>query len=144
MENPFDLDRFLAAQEPVYQTALQEIAAGEKASHWMWFVFPQLRGLGRSSTAAFYGLASEAEALAYWRHPVLGRRLAECCAALLRIEGRSALDVLGSPDDLKLKSCMTLFERVAPEAPVFAQVLERYFGGERDRRTLELLARPAG
>ena len=140
MANAADLDRFLVAQEPVYETALEELAAGEKASHWMWFVFPQLRGLGRSPTAAFYGFASEAEALAYWRHPVLGKRLAECCAAVLRIRGRSALEVFGSPDDLKLKSCMTLFERVAADTTVFTQVLDRYFAGERDRRTLALLA----
>lgn len=139
MPDTFDLNRFLAAQKPVFDAVLRELAAGRKTSHWMWFIFPQLRGLGRSSTATFYGIASEAEALAYWQHPVLGTRLAQCCAALLRIEGRTALDVFGSPDDMKLKSSMTLFERAAPGPAIFGQVLERYFGGSRDRRTLDLL-----
>ncbi len=142
MADAFDLNRFVTAQKPVYDAVLRELAAGRKSSHWMWFIFPQLRGLGRSSTATFYGISSEAEALAYWRHPLLGARLAQCCAALLRIEGKTALEVLGSPDDMKLKSSMTLFERAAPEAAIFGQVLERYFDGQRDRRTLELLAAP--
>lgn len=142
MADAFDLNRFVTAQQPVYNAVLRELAAGRKSSHWMWFIFPQLRGLGRSSTASFYGIASVAEALAYWRHPVLGARLAECCSALLRIEGKTALEVFGSPDDMKLKSSMTLFEHAAPEAAVFGRVLERYFGGSRDRRTLELLAAP--
>jgi len=139
MADVFNLNRFVTAQKPVYDAVLCELAAGRKTSHWMWFVFSQLRGLGRSSTATFYGIASEAEALAYWRHPVLGARLSECCSALLHIEGKTAHEVFGSPDDMKLKSSMTLFERAAPDAAVCAQVLERYFDGQRDRRTLELL-----
>ena len=138
----FNLSRFLAAQESVYDSVLRELAAGEKTGHWIWFIFPQLRGLGRSSTAAFFGIASAAEASAYWRHPVLGARLSECCSTVLRIQGKTALEVFGSPDDLKLRSSMTLFERAAPDAPVFALVLERYFDGGRDGRTLEPLGRP--
>lgn len=142
MADEFNLNRFVAAQEPVYDSVLHELAAGEKTGHWMWFIFPQLRGLGRSSTASFYGIASEAEASAHWRHSVLGARLSECCSSILRIKGKTALEVFGSPDDLKLRSSMTLFERAAPDAPVFAQVLDRYFGGRRDERTLELLGGP--
>jgi uncharacterized protein (DUF1810 family) len=139
MADEFNLDRFIAAQAPVYASALRELAAGAKASHWMWFIFPQLRGLGRSPTASFYGISSLAEARAYWRHPVLGARLSECCSAILRIRGKSALEVFGSPDDMKLRSSMTLFERAAPDASLFAQVLGHYFDGRRDPRTLELL-----
>jgi uncharacterized protein (DUF1810 family) len=136
----FDLNRFVEAQAPIIARVQAELAAGRKASHWMWFVFPQLRGLGRSATALHYGIASREEALAYWQHPVLGPRLADCTALMLAVPpGRSALDVLGSPDDLKFKSSMTLFEQVASETPLFAQALERYFGGERDALTLQLL-----
>lgn len=142
MADEFNLNRFVCAQAPVYDAALRELDAGEKTSHWMWFVFPQLRGLGRSSTASFYGIASAAEASAYWRHPVLGARLAECCTAVLRIKGKTALEVFGSPDDMKLKSSMTLFERAISDEPVFAQVLDRYFDGHRDERTLQLLGGP--
>ena len=143
MGGEFNPNRFITAQEPVYEDVLRELAAGEKTRHWMWFIFPQLRGLGRSSTASFYAIASEAEARAYWRHPVLGARLSECCSALLCIRGKTAHEVFGSPDDMKLKSSMTLFERAAPEARVFAQVLDRYFEGKRDERTLELLGGPS-
>ena len=139
MADEFNLNRFVTAQETVYVSVLHELATGEKTSHWMWFIFPQLRGLGRSSTASFYGIASEAEASAYWRHPVLGARLLECCTAILRIKGKTALEVFGSPDDMKLRSSMTLFERAAADVSVFAQVLDRYFGGRRDGRTLERL-----
>ncbi len=115
------------------------MARGAKTSHWTWFVFPQLRGLGRSATAQLYGIASEAEARAYWQHPVLGPRLKECAELLLAIQGKTALQILGSPDDIKLRSSMTLFERAAPEEPVFGRTLERFFDGERDARTLDLL-----
>jgi uncharacterized protein (DUF1810 family) len=135
----FDLDRFVQAQAPLMARVRAELAAGRKASHWMWFVFPQLRGLGRSATALHYGLASLEEATAYWHHPVLGPRLAECTSLLLAVQGRSAMEVLGSPDDLKFRSCMTLFERAAPQSLLFGQALEQYFGGERDALTLELL-----
>ncbi len=135
-----DLQRFVDAQAPVYEAVRAELAAGRKRSHWMWFVFPQLKGLGRSSTAQFYGLASLAEAQAYWQHPVLGARLAECTRLMLAVPRRSALEILGTPDDLKFKSCMTLFERAAPGEPMFGQAIERFEAGERDERTLALLA----
>ncbi len=137
--DPYDLERFVAAQGPIYRQVTQELRRGAKRTHWMWFVFPQLRGLGRSATAEHYGIASEDEARAYWRHPVLGPRLTECTELLLAITGKTAVEVLGSPDDLKLRSSMTLFERVAPEEPIFAQTLERFFDGHRDERTLALL-----
>ncbi|MBL8385040.1 MAG: DUF1810 domain-containing protein [Burkholderiales bacterium] len=140
------LERFVEAQERVYDAVCAELAAGRKASHWMWFIFPQLRALGRSATAQHYGLADLAEARAYWRHPVLGARLRHCAALLLAVRGRSAHQILGAPDDLKLCSSMTLFEAAAPEEPVFAQVLARYYDGRRDALTLAHLggARPAG
>lgn len=134
-----DLQRFIAAQDPVYRQVGAELAAGRKTGHWMWFVFPQLRGLGLSTTARYFGLASRAEALAYWQHPVLGARLRHCTQLVLNVKGRTAHDIFGSPDDLKLRSCMTLFATVAPEEPVFAQVLLRFYGGAPDPRTLALL-----
>lgn len=105
----------------------------------MWFVFPQLRGLGRSAMAERYGIGSAAEARAYWEHPVLGPRLRECVDLLLAVEDRSAHEILGSPDDVKLRSCLTLFRQVAPEEPVFARALEKYFGGQGDPATLSML-----
>ena len=139
MENAFDLRRFVETQDPVWLRVRGELAAGAKTSHWMWFVFPQLRGLGHSATALRYGLASGDEAHAYWRHRLLGARLKEGSQLVLAVAGRSALQIFGPLDDLKFRSCMTLFEAVAPDEPVFARVLEKYFGGERDARTLELL-----
>jgi uncharacterized protein (DUF1810 family) len=134
-----DLERFVSAQQPVYESACEELAQGRKTSHWMWFVFPQLRALGRSGTAHFFGIEDAAEASAYWRHPVLGPRLLRCTQLVLAIERRSAHQIFGSPDDLKLRSSMTLFESVAPGEPAFAQLLERYYGGERDPLTLAAL-----
>ena len=138
------LDRFIEAQDAqgTYRAALAELRAGRKHSHWMWFVFPQLAGLGRSPTAQFYALTSLAEARAYAAHPVLGARLRECAAALLALDGRSADDVLGPVDALKLRSCMTLFARAVPDEPVFPAVLDRYYGGEPDAATDRLLAQP--
>ncbi|MBX3605198.1 MAG: DUF1810 domain-containing protein [Piscinibacter sp.] len=138
-DDSFDLQRFVDAQSPVYAQALAELHAGSKSSHWMWFVFPQLRGLGHSPMAQRYGLADAAEALAYRSHATLGPRLAECTAAMLSVEGRSARQILGTPDDLKFRSCMTLFAQVAPGDPLFRRALERYFDGLPDARTLELL-----
>lgn len=140
MDDPHDLRRFVDAQEPVWPAVTAELARGAKASHWMWFVFPQLKGLGRSRTAQHYGIASRDEALAYWRHPLLGPRLKHCTELMLAVPDRSALQVLGSPDDLKFRSSMTLFEQVAPDEPAFARAIERFFGGERDTATLSLLA----
>ena len=139
MPDNLDLQRFVEAQDGVWPRARGELAAGAKTSPWMWFVFPQLRGLGRSATARHFGLASRAEAEGYWRHPLLGPRLKEGSQLVLAVAGRSALQIFGPPDDLKFRSCMTLFEAVAPDEPVFARALETYFGGERDARTLELL-----
>jgi uncharacterized protein (DUF1810 family) len=138
-DDPFDLNRFVEAQARDYPQALAEIRAGHKRSHWMWYVFPQFAGLGFSATSQHFAIKSTAEAEAYLRHPVLGRRLVECCEALLAVEGRTAHDVFGSPDDMKLRSCATLFARVSPPGSVFDRVLDRYFAGEPDAKTLRLL-----
>jgi uncharacterized protein (DUF1810 family) len=139
MDDPFDLQRFVVAQDGVYGRVKAELAAGTKSSHWMWFVFPQLAGLGRSGMAQRYGIASMAEAEAYLRHPVLGARLKECCHLVLAVEGKTALQIFGSPDELKLRSCLTLFEQTDPHEPLFSQLLDRYYVGERDIVTLRLL-----
>ena len=122
-----------------YAAALGEIRGGRKRSHWMWYIFPQLRGLGFSSTAQFYGIRDLEEARDYMAHPLLGPRLVEISEALLTLPGSDPSAVMGYPDDLKLCSCMTLFELAAPEQPVFARVLEKYYAGRRDQRTLALL-----
>jgi uncharacterized protein (DUF1810 family) len=139
MSDPFDLQRFRNAQEPVYATALAEIRAGRKQSHWMWFIFPQLAALGRSPTAKHYGLSGLAEAQAYFDHPILGPRLVACVRALMYVHFRTAHDIFGSPDDLKLRSCLTLFARAVPREPIFREALARYFKGEPDPLTVELL-----
>ena len=138
MDDPFELQRFVDAQAPVYRQVCAELAAGRKASHWMWFVFPQLKGLGRSATAQHYGIGSAAEARAYRAHPLLGPRLTQCTELVLAVEGRSAHEIFGPPDDLKFRSCMTLFARATGE-PLFARALDRYFGGQPDPATVELL-----
>ena len=138
-DDPHRLERFVQAQAPVYGQVCAELAAGEKRSHWMWFVFPQLAELGHSSTAQFYGIGSRAEALAYWRHPVLGARLAQCTALVLAVQGRTAHQVFHSPDDLKFRSCLTLFDASVPGEPLFHQALDKYYGGEGDPLTLSLL-----
>ncbi len=135
----FDLDRFVAAQAPVYAQALAELQAGRKQSHWMWFVFPQLAGLGRSPTAIFYAIASEDEARAYLAHPLLGARLRECAEAVLAHRGVGAESIFGAIDAMKLKSSMTLFEAAAAEPAPFAAVLDAFFDGGRDAATLDLL-----
>jgi uncharacterized protein (DUF1810 family) len=137
--DPHDLGRFVRAQEGDCERALAEIRAGRKQSHWMWYIFPQFDGLGFSPTSRHYAIKSLAEARAYLAHPVLGPRLAECAEAALGVEGRSALEVFGSPDDLKLRSCATLFAHVSPAGSVFERLLDRYFNGERDDRTLRLI-----
>ncbi|MDM0117313.1 DUF1810 domain-containing protein [Variovorax sp. J22R133] len=139
-DDPHQLQRFVAAQNPVYADVCAELAAGDKASHWMWFVFPQLAQLGRSSTARHYGIASRAEALAYWQHPVLGERLKHCTALVLSVQGRTAHQIFHSPDDLKFRSCVTLFGAIAPGEPVFGKALKKFFEGQGDRLTLDLLA----
>jgi uncharacterized protein (DUF1810 family) len=140
-EDRFELNRFVQAQEKVYPRALTEIKRGRKRSHWMWFIFPQIDGLGHSSTARFYAIKSEDEAKAYLDHPLLGTRLIECGEALLKIQGASAAEIFGYPDDLKLRSSMTLFASVAEPNSVFSRVLERYYQGQPDPQTLELLRR---
>ncbi len=137
--NAYDLERFVKAQEPVYERVRAELRAGAKAGHWMWFIFPQLRGLGRSPTADYYGIASLQEARAYWQHPLLGPRLRECTELALAVDGRTAHEIFGFPDDLKFRSCMTLFERAAPEEPAFGRAVDKYFAGERDHGTLAML-----
>lgn len=140
MADPFDLERFVQAQDPVMDDVRRELRAGRKRTHWMWFVFPQLRALGHSATAQHYGISSLAEARAYTAHPVLGPRLTECAELVLAVHGRSAHDIFGSPDDMKLRSCMTLFAAAAPGTPTFDAVIGKYYGGSPDDRTTDLLA----
>ena len=139
LADPFHLSRFVGAQEATYDQALRELRRGRKESHWMWFIFPQLAGLGSSSTARHYAIQSLDEARAYLAHPILGPRLAECCAAILALDGMSASAIFGYPDDLKLRSCMTLFAHVAGPQSMFMQVIDRYFPGCPDERTIGLL-----
>jgi uncharacterized protein (DUF1810 family) len=143
--DPHDLNRFVEAQEGDYARALAEVRAGRKRTHWMWYIFPQFAGLGFSSTAQFYAIKSVAEAQAYLAHPTLGPRLVECVEAALAIEGKSAHDIFGSPDDLKLRSCATLFAHVSAPGSVFEKLLDKYFDGKRDEKTLQLVgARQSG
>lgn len=139
MNDPFDLARFVEAQQRDYQQALDELRAGAKRSHWIWYVFPQLRGLGRSEMAEHYGISGLDEARTYLAHPLLGRRLEDCARALLSHRGRSARQIMGSPDDLKLRSSMTLFHAAAPTQPLFAEVLQAFYDGEQDAATLQRL-----
>lgn len=141
---PSALQRFLDAQATTYPAALTEVRAGRKRGHWMWYVFPQLRGLGFSETSRYYGIKDAAEATAYLRHPLLGHRLREITNALLQLTGGSAGSIFGSPDDLKLRSCLTLFAAVPGADPVFGAVLDKYFGGLPDAKTLQLLGSVAG
>jgi uncharacterized protein (DUF1810 family) len=134
------LDRFLLAQRDTYPVALAEIRAGRKRSHWMWFIFPQLAGLGMSEMSRYYGIRDRQEAVDYLDHPVLGRRLIEISTAIVDLEGVTATDILGTPDDLKLQSCSTLFASISPGKSVFEAVLQRYFAGQPDQKTLDQLA----
>ena len=133
MSDAFDLDRFVQAQDPVLAQVRRELGEGRKRSHWMWFVFPQLRGLGRSAIAQHYGIASLAEAKAYLAHPVLGPRLVECTGLVNKVEGRSVHQIFGSPDDLKFHSSMTLFAAADPDAAAFRKALAKYFAGALGR-----------
>jgi len=137
MRDPFDLDRFVAAQEPVLDRAMAELRTGRKTSHWMWFVFPQIAGLGHSAMARRFAISGRAEAEAYLRHPVLGPRLRACTELVNRIAERTAYEIFGSPDDLKFRSSMTLFANVAPDDAAFAEALRKYFDGVPDPATLE-------
>jgi uncharacterized protein (DUF1810 family) len=137
--DPYDLNRFVQAQEDDYERALSELKSGRKRSHWMWYIFPQFDGLGFSTTSKRYSIKSVAEAKAYLSHPILGPRLTECVEAVLSVEGRSAHEIFGSPDDMKLRSCATLFASISPKSSIFDQLLEKFFQGERDGKTLRLL-----
>ncbi len=138
-DDPFDLERFLSAQAGIYPAVLAELRGGRKRTHWMWFIFPQIAGLGRSPTSEHYAIKSRQEAGAYLSHTVLGPRLRECAGLVLAVQGRSVAEIFGYPDDLKLRSSMTLFAQVAEPDSVFQRVLDKYFDGQQDRRTIELM-----
>lgn len=142
--DPHDLNRFVEAQVDTYLQALAEIRGGRKRSHWMWFIFPQIDGLGFSATTKRYAIKSLAEAEAYLAHPILGPRLLAIAEAALQVEGCSAADIFGSPDDRKLQSCATLFASISPADSVFQCLLDKYYGGERDEKTLRLIAEKSG
>ena len=140
LDDTFDLDRFVSAQENVYQTALEEIGSGRKQGHWMWFIFPQISGLGSTEVSRLYAIKSREEAVAYLEHPVLGPRIREISEVLLTQDDKSATEILGTPDDLKLRSSMTLFKSVSTDNDVFLNVLDRYYGGEEDPQTFRILS----
>jgi uncharacterized protein (DUF1810 family) len=143
MEDPYHLERFLSAQDPVFDEVLDELRAGEKRGHWIWFIFPQMKGLGHSSQSIYFGIGSLEEAVAYLRHPVLGPRLGRCTRLVTLVEGRTIREILGSPDDLKFRSSMTLFAHAATHAAMdstdFNDALKKYFDGEPDSLTVALL-----
>ncbi len=141
-DDPYDLNRFPAAQEGVYERALAELKSGRKRTHWMWYIFPQIDGLGYSPTARRYSIKSVEEARQYLNHPVLGKRLVECTKAVIALKGGSVSEIFGYPDDLKFKSSMTLFEKIAGPCSVFSSALDKYCHGERDAATLRLLEKP--
>lgn len=143
-DDTYDLNRFVSAQHEVYNRILEELKSGMKRTHWMWFIFPQIHGLGHSTTAVYYAIKSIEEAREYLNHPLLGPRLLECAEAVLIIEGRTASQIFGYPDDIKLKSSMTLFAGVADSGSIFVRVLDKYFQGEQDARTLHILERLKG
>lgn len=134
-DDPFVLQRFVDAQAPVYERVRTELKSGRKQSHWMWFVFPQIAGLGHSAMAQRYAISSLREAEAYLKHPILGSRLRECTRLVFQVDGKSAYKILGSPDDMKFRSCMTLFSRAAPQETIFVEALMKYFGGAEDQAT---------
>ena len=139
--DPFDLSRFISAQEGIYDRALAELRDGLKRSHWMWYIFPQVEGLGHSPTTRRYSIKSLEEARHYLAHPVLGQRLKESAEAVLAVQGRSAADIFGHPDDWKLQSSMTLFELVSGPESVFGRILDKYYQGKRDTRTLQIVGK---
>jgi len=139
--DPFDLNRFISAQEGIYDRALAELRDGLKRSHWMWYIFPQVEGLGHSPTTRRYSIKSLEEARHYLAHPVLGQRLKESAEAVLAVQGRSAADIFGHPDDWKLQSSMTLFELVSGPESVFGRILDKYYQGKRDTRTLQIVGK---
>ena len=139
IDDPFDLRRFVQAQEGAYESALSELKLGQKRSHWMWYIFPQIDGLGRSAMAKHYAIKNVEEARGYVNHPVIGARLLECTETVLGIEGRSVAEIFGFPDDMKFKSSMTLFEYISEPDSIFALALDKFFSGDRDDKTLQLL-----
>ena len=138
-DDPFHLERFVVAQERAYSHVLSELRVGEKMSHWMWFIFPQIRGLGRSPISIEYAISSRDEARAYLQHPLLGPRLKECTQLVLQVEGRSAFEIFNEPDDMKFRSCMTLFTQVSNDDDIFQRALDKYFNGQPDQLTLNRL-----
>jgi uncharacterized protein (DUF1810 family) len=139
MADPYNLDRFVRAQTPVYEEVLSELKNGKKVSHWMWFIFPQMKGLGRSPTSIEFSISSREEASAYLHHPLLGPRLKECTRLVLLTEGRSIEQIFGFPDDMKFRSSVTLFAQVSPDDDLFTKALQRYFQGVPDQLTLDCL-----
>jgi uncharacterized protein (DUF1810 family) len=138
-DDPYNLNRFLESQDRVYSNVLSELKSGNKQTHWIWYIFPQLSGLGRSPTSQYYAIKSKPEAVSYLNHPILGARLKECTEILLGIENKTAREILGRPDDLKFRSSMTLFAYISGPGSVFEKVLEKYFHGDRCHRTLSFL-----
>lgn len=141
MSDAYDLQRFVEAQDPVFEQVRAELRAGRKTSHWMWFIFPQVRGLGHSPLACKFGIASLQEAKAYLEHPILGPRLRECTRLVNAVQGRSIEEIFGYPDDLKFRSSMTLFSEATADSQIFKDVLQKYFAGEPDRLTLQQLGK---
>ncbi|HET9308652.1 MAG TPA: DUF1810 domain-containing protein [Candidatus Sulfotelmatobacter sp.] len=137
--DPYNLDRFVQAQDGAFDRALRELRSGVKMGHWMWFIFPQIKGLGRSPISIEFAISSPDEARAYLQHSVLGPRLKECTQLVLLVEGRSVEEIFGSPDDMKFRSSMTLFAQVSPDDDIFLRALQKYFGGVPDRLTLDRL-----
>lgn len=144
MQDPHELSRFVQAQQEDYRRALAELQNGAKRSHWMWYIFPQYDGLGFSSMAKRYAIKSVEEAKEYLAHPILGPRLRECVDAILKVEGRTASQIFGFPDDMKLRSSLTLFAAVSEPRSIFEKALDKYYRGERDDKTLSLMGRPNG
>ena len=142
--DPFDLQRFLTAQDPVWDEVCAELRAGRKRSHWMWFIFPQLATLGRSAMARHYGLSGLDEAKAYLAHPLLGERLRACCHLLMQVQGATAVGIFGETDAMKLRSCLTLFMAAGPQEPLWGECLQRYFGGAEDPLTIAQLQAGGG
>jgi uncharacterized protein (DUF1810 family) len=139
LKDPYKLQRFVDAQNPVFERVISELRQGRKRGHWMWFIFPQMSGLGHSATAAKFAISSRQEAEAYLDHPILGPRLRECTRLLTLVEGRTIHEILGYPDDLKFRSSLTLFARVTPDDRIFQDALDKFYGGEYDAMTLERL-----
>ncbi len=138
-KDPYNLNRFISAQDKIYETVIKELKNGKKQTHWMWYIFPQIDGLGTSATSKYYGIKSIEEAQQYLNHPVLGKRLLECAEIVITLEGKSIAEIFGFPDNLKLKSSITLFAYIAKPDSIFARIIDKYFEGEKDVKTLDIL-----